>query len=77
VGGFFLLSEKPLKTIPPLSLDLIRELDNIYRLRNPSPGEDVRVIERRAGQRDVVEGLLRLLEQGAAQPTPAAKLLGG
>jgi hypothetical protein len=75
-GGFF-FSETPVKAIPPLSVDLIRELAHLYPLRNPNSGEDVRAIERRAGQRDVVERLLTMLDQGAANPLPATKLLGG
>lgn len=63
-----------MNTIPPLSVDLISALDELYPLRNPRVGEDVRVIERRAGQRDVVEGLLALLERGRTN-NPETKLL--
>ena len=63
-----------MNTIPPLSVDLIAELDKLYPLRNPRVGEDIRAIERRAGERDVVERLLALQARDSNK-NPEAKLL--
>lgn len=49
--------------IPTLSSDLIEELNKQFPLTNPHPGEDIRSIMYRAGQRSVVEHLLLRLER--------------
>ena len=44
--------------IPMLSVDLIKHLDKVYPLKNPSNDMTDRAVWRQAGRRDVVEMLL-------------------
>lgn len=48
-------------SIPLLSTDLIRDLDERFPLRNPGIQDTIEYVHRKAGQRDVVEFLLSRL----------------
>jgi len=48
--------------IPILAADLVKALDKLYPLKNPTIDTTDRMLWRRAGQRDVVEMLLVSLE---------------
>lgn len=50
-------------TLPIYSEDLVNHLNDKYKLTNPLGTDDLITIHRRAGQRDVVEYLLILLNR--------------
>lgn len=47
-----------MKSLPPLSADLVKELDATYPARWPRPDESEREIWMKAGERRLVDGLL-------------------
>lgn len=50
-------------SLPTYSTDLVMSLDVMYPLSNPRGTDDLASIQRKAGQRDVVEHLLILLNR--------------
>lgn len=51
------------EAIPTFSVDLIHELDERFPLVKPKVTDDLSAIQRRAGQRDVVDFLLSRLAE--------------
>lgn len=62
-------------SLPPLSADLIKQLDATYPLVKPDISDTLPAIQRKAGQRDVIDYLLRLQNKATAA-VPSKKLLG-
>lgn len=57
-----------MEDLPYTSEELIERLDQEYPLRNPKVTDSIELIQRKAGQRDVIDSLLVLLKR-TKQPT--------
>jgi len=60
--------------LPRLSLELLEVLEKAFPLKNPEPTATYAEIQRAAGQRDVIETILRLQRRGVpanVSPAPA------
>lgn len=64
------------KPFPATTLELLRELEEIYPLRKPAIDDPLHVIQRQAGQQDVID-YIRMCLARATNSHPDKKLLGG